>query len=158
QAAELGQRLATVQLVRDTLYRTCEAYANGAIDETMYAIITSRFDDLMVALFAEQMAQGGQSPEAILLSNANTSGTALNSQQGAAPSSGATPAAASTTDSPPAAAAGAPASRTALTSSASTEGDASQSRVAVIDTGGAGARAVDDIAQTYLTNVNGDAL
>lgn len=163
QAAELGQRLATVQLVRDTLYRACEAYANGAIDETMYAIITSRFDDLMVALFAEQMAQGGQSPEAILLSNANGSATAISSRQGApATPAGTTPAASEGGDAtPPATApatAGTPASRAALAANASAEGDAALSRVTVIDSGGAGARAVDNIAQTYLNNVNGDAL
>jgi hypothetical protein len=64
QAAELGRRLATVQLARDTLFRACEAYANGAIDETMYSVMLSRFDDLMVALFSVEMAQGGDSNEA----------------------------------------------------------------------------------------------
>jgi hypothetical protein len=64
QAAELGRRLATVQLARDTLFRACEAYSNGAIDEVMYSVMLSRFDDLMVALFAVEMAQGGDSNEA----------------------------------------------------------------------------------------------
>jgi hypothetical protein len=64
QAAELGRRLATVQLARDTLFRACEAYANGAIDEVMYSVMLSRFDDLMVALFSVEMAQGGDSNEA----------------------------------------------------------------------------------------------
>ena len=32
--AQLGQRLATIQLLRDGLFRACEAYANSAINET----------------------------------------------------------------------------------------------------------------------------
>lgn len=31
--AQLGERLAVIQLFRDRMYRMCEAYANGAVDE-----------------------------------------------------------------------------------------------------------------------------
>ncbi len=34
--AQLGERLATVQLLRDKMYRACEAYQNGAISDTSY--------------------------------------------------------------------------------------------------------------------------
>lgn len=56
--AQLGERLATIQLLRDGLYRVCEAYANGAVSETTYAIIISRIDDTMTALLASEMAAG----------------------------------------------------------------------------------------------------
>ncbi len=36
--AQLGERLATIQLLRDKFYRACEAYANGAISATSYTI------------------------------------------------------------------------------------------------------------------------
>ena len=54
--AELGRRLATVQLLRDGLYRACEAYANGAISDTSYTMMLSRMDDVMISLFALELA------------------------------------------------------------------------------------------------------
>ena len=56
--AQLGERLATIQLLRDGLYRACEAYANGAITPTMYAVIVSRLDKLLVTLIATEIAGG----------------------------------------------------------------------------------------------------
>lgn len=37
--SELGRRLATTQLLRDGVYRLCEAYSNGAISSTEYALV-----------------------------------------------------------------------------------------------------------------------
>ena len=56
--AQLTQRLATIQLLRDGLYRACEAYANGAINSTTYAVILSRFDDTMVTMLMGELAAG----------------------------------------------------------------------------------------------------
>jgi hypothetical protein len=57
-AAQLGERLATIQLLRDGLYRACEAYANGAIDEVFYSVMLGRYDDTMVTLLAGELAAG----------------------------------------------------------------------------------------------------
>jgi hypothetical protein len=57
-AAQLGERLATIQLLRDGLYRACEAYANGAFSETTYALLLSRYDDTMVTLLSAELAAG----------------------------------------------------------------------------------------------------
>lgn len=56
--AQLGERLATIQLLRDGLYRACEAYANGAISETTYAVMLSRYDDTMVTMLMGEFAAG----------------------------------------------------------------------------------------------------
>ena len=56
--AQLGERLATIQLLRDGLFRACEAYANGAISDTTYAVILSRFDDTMVTMLLGEFAAG----------------------------------------------------------------------------------------------------
>ena len=56
--AQLTQRLATIQLLRDGLYRACEAYANGAISDTTYAVMISRFDDTMVTMLLGELAAG----------------------------------------------------------------------------------------------------
>ena len=44
--------------MRDGLYRACEAYANGAITPTTYAVIVSRVDKLLVTLIATEIAGG----------------------------------------------------------------------------------------------------
>ena len=56
--AQLTQRLATIQLLRDGLYRACEAYANGAISDTTYAVMISRYDDTMVTMLMGELAAG----------------------------------------------------------------------------------------------------
>ncbi len=61
--AQLTNRLATIQLLRDSLYRACEAYGNGALSEITYAIMLSRFDKVMVTLLTGELVAGnfGQS-------------------------------------------------------------------------------------------------
>jgi hypothetical protein len=50
--AMIGKRTATIQLLRDGLYRACEAYLNGAIDDYGYALLLGQFDRLMVSMLA----------------------------------------------------------------------------------------------------------
>ena len=57
-AAQLGERLATIQLLRDGLYRACEAYANGAFSEVTYAVLLSRYDDTMISMLMGELAAG----------------------------------------------------------------------------------------------------
>ena len=56
--AQLGERLGTIQLLRDGLYRACEAYANGAISDITYAVLLSRYDDTMVSMLTAELAAG----------------------------------------------------------------------------------------------------
>ncbi len=49
---KLGERNATIQLLRDGLYRQCEAYLNGMINEKQYKDLADRYIDGMVALLA----------------------------------------------------------------------------------------------------------
>lgn len=51
-AQELGRRTVTIQLLRDSLYRACEAFANGAIDEFAYAQTINNFDRVMIDLLS----------------------------------------------------------------------------------------------------------
>ena len=51
-AASIGIRTATIQLLRDALYRACEAYLNGAINEFGYGLILNSIDDVMITLLA----------------------------------------------------------------------------------------------------------
>ena len=49
-AASIGMRTQTIQLLRDGLYRACEAYMNGAIDQHQYNIVLLNIDKLMITL------------------------------------------------------------------------------------------------------------
>lgn len=53
--AQLTRRLATIQILRDAFYRACEAYANGAIDETGYALVLSQSDSLILGLLSIEL-------------------------------------------------------------------------------------------------------
>ncbi len=54
--AQLTRRIATIQLLRDGLYRACEAYANGAIGPEIYTAIISRYDKMMITMLLAEMA------------------------------------------------------------------------------------------------------
>lgn len=55
---QLGERLATVQILRDALYRACEAYANGALSEIAYAALLTGFPDTSVSMLQTEIAGG----------------------------------------------------------------------------------------------------
>jgi len=81
--AQLGERLATIQLLRDGLYRACEAYSNGAISDTTYALIVSRFDETMVTMLSTDVAGGafGRSLAALGGEAAGTSSASADVQE-----------------------------------------------------------------------------
>lgn len=56
--AQLGERLAVIQLLRDKMYRACEAYANGAVKASGYTLMLARLDKTMVSLLSSEMAAG----------------------------------------------------------------------------------------------------
>lgn len=76
--AQLGERLGTVQLLRDKLYRACEAYANGAISATSYTIIMSRLDKTMTTLMLGEMGSGAFGRRLASLGGAAQAGAGAN--------------------------------------------------------------------------------
>ncbi len=51
-ALELGVRSMTVQVLRDGMYRACEALANGVIDEFAYGMILAKYENTLLQLVA----------------------------------------------------------------------------------------------------------
>jgi hypothetical protein len=82
--AQLGERLATMQLLRDGLYRACEAYANGAVTPATYTLIVSRIDDLMVTLLSTEIAGGAFGRELAALGGSATGAAAASQAVGGA--------------------------------------------------------------------------
>ena len=60
QAAYIGARNATIQMLRDGLYRACEAYLNETLDEFGYAVILANYGRLMGGLL---MVEGLTRPQ-----------------------------------------------------------------------------------------------
>lgn len=56
--AQLVERTASIQLLRDKMYQTCLAYSNGAITGTTYSLVMSRLDDTIVSLLLGETAGG----------------------------------------------------------------------------------------------------
>jgi hypothetical protein len=67
-AASIAMRTQTIQLLRDGLYRACEAYMNGAIDQNQYNIILLNIDKLMVTLLGIDAIGGTPKAPAVAIS------------------------------------------------------------------------------------------
>jgi hypothetical protein len=85
--SEIGRRIATTQLLRDGVFRLCEAYANGAISRYEYALVLSRYGDTMITLLAIEALSGISSAQAaavassVAVAAANASDAQPNKQQ-----------------------------------------------------------------------------
>lgn len=77
--AELGERTATIQLLRDTLFRACEAYANGAITDVHYAMIMARYDALSATLMSAEWAGRSSGPGRATIQGAASAGSGAGS-------------------------------------------------------------------------------
>jgi hypothetical protein len=54
----IGLRTPTIQLLRDGMYRLCEAYMNGAIDRSRYTVLINRYQQMMIGLVAIEQLTG----------------------------------------------------------------------------------------------------
>jgi hypothetical protein len=55
---QLGERTASIQLMRDMMYRACESYANGAITGTNYTLLMGQITETMITLLLGETAGG----------------------------------------------------------------------------------------------------
>ena len=105
-ALQLAGRTAGVLALRDGLYATCQAYANGALGQSAYALGLSQYGNLLVALTAHDPgAAGGTSPVTaaggvITIPN-NGGAVTINPQKSGAIAPQAQPAVADADDLPP---------------------------------------------------------
>jgi len=80
-AASIGLRTQSITLMRDALYRMCEAYANGGVGDAQVVTLLNRSQDLTAVILAvEQLTGAVAANQAALIgsSNANSYATALN--------------------------------------------------------------------------------
>ena len=73
-AASIAMRSQTIQLLRDGLFRACEAYMNGAIDQHQYNIVLLNIDKLMITLLGVDAIGGTPTTAAVTLGIAGKAG------------------------------------------------------------------------------------
>lgn len=87
-AASIGLRTQSIQLLRDSYYRNCEGFANGALDEVAFNVVHQRFQNHTVALLAIEQLTGAAIAPAVAIAataegsseiNVTNSGNAENS-------------------------------------------------------------------------------
>ncbi len=67
--AELAGRSTALLGLRDGLFKACEAYANGIIGDDAYALVLSRYGQLMTTLFLGQDLSSGTARTATAMAN-----------------------------------------------------------------------------------------
>jgi len=97
--AELAGRSTALLGLRDGLFQACQAYANGAIGADAYALIISRYGQLMTTLFLAQDIASAATATTKALAQVNAPASTAPSGTGPAASP---PAVANNTTSPPA--------------------------------------------------------
>lgn len=83
-AASIGLRTQSITLMRDALYRMCEAYANGGIGDAQVVTLLNRSQDLTAVILAIEQLTGAVSANQVFITgttNANAFATALNNSK-----------------------------------------------------------------------------
>lgn len=75
QASSIGLRTQSIQLMRDTMYRACEAYMAGALSRGDFFYLQRRFQNLTLGLLAIEQLTGAVRAGQSALSTAATAGT-----------------------------------------------------------------------------------
>lgn len=66
-AASIGLRTQTIQILRDAMYRLCEGYASGALDDIAFSRLQRRYQNIMLGLLAIEQLTGVVSPKQVAL-------------------------------------------------------------------------------------------
>jgi hypothetical protein len=78
------ERTQTINLLRESFYRTCERYASGAINRTQFIIQAARDQRSMVAVLAIEQLTGAVRPKATIISGPGTSANTVSGADAAA--------------------------------------------------------------------------
>jgi len=73
-AASIAMRSKTIQLLRDGLFRACEAYMNGGIDQHQYNVVLLNIHKLMITLLGVDAIGGMATTPAVALGVAGKAG------------------------------------------------------------------------------------
>jgi len=71
-AGTIGVRTEAITLMRDAMYRLCEAYMSGGIERKVYAKMVSKYQKSMVTLIAIEQLTGAAQPAQLVLNSSAT--------------------------------------------------------------------------------------
>jgi hypothetical protein len=75
-AGSIGLRTQSIQLMRDHMYRLCEAYQSGAISAITFEVLHRRFQTTMLGILAVEQLTGALRAPAIVLGGSAAQGNA----------------------------------------------------------------------------------
>ncbi|MDO6559409.1 hypothetical protein [Paraglaciecola chathamensis] len=67
EGSNIGLRTQTIQLLRDSMYRLCEGYLSGALNNQDFERLQRRYQNSMVALLAIEQLTGGYAQNQLIL-------------------------------------------------------------------------------------------
>lgn len=73
-SASIGLRTTSIQLMRDAMYRACEAYLSGGIDDGYYASLQAHSQTLIVGLLAIEQLTGAVQAQQVKLTTDSSAG------------------------------------------------------------------------------------
>lgn len=80
QAASIGLRTQSIQLMRDAMYRACEGFLSGGITSTEFYLLQRRFQNLTLGLLAIEQLTGAVKAEQVALSTSGGAATGDNTE------------------------------------------------------------------------------
>lgn len=80
QAVSIGLRTQSIQLMRDTMYRACEAYLSGGITAEQLYLLQRRFQNLTLGLLAIEQLTGAVKAEQAALTTSSGAATGDNAE------------------------------------------------------------------------------
>lgn len=83
ETAAVIQRTQTINLLRESFYRTCERYASGAITKTQFVIQAARDQRSMVSVLAIEQLTGAVRPPSTIISGPGTTTSVLSGAEAA---------------------------------------------------------------------------
>lgn len=83
ETASTIERTQTINMLRESFYRTCERYASGAITRTQFVVQAARDQRSMVAVLAIEQLTGALRPKATIISGPGTSASTLSNSEAA---------------------------------------------------------------------------
>lgn len=78
------ERTQTINLLRESFYRTCERYASGAINRTQFIIQAARDQRSMVAVLSVEQLTGAVRPRSTIISGPGTAASTISGADAAA--------------------------------------------------------------------------
>lgn len=77
EAGSTIARTQTINMLREMMFRTCERYLSGAIDDTEFPIVAARDQRIIVSILSIEQLTGAVAPKPVVIGSTGSSSTGL---------------------------------------------------------------------------------